>query len=96
MNPTEMVGKSVIVHKDSRVEDVSAFYCDLCKCALKDSQAWIDHINGKKHNRLKGMSMVVERIDDVDRVRAKLASLNKNKEVTKNILGKRMRLDLSP
>ena len=56
------------MNKDSKPDEVSAFFCELCKCALKDSTAWFDHINGKKHNRLKGMSMVVERVD-VDRVR---------------------------
>lgn len=61
----------------------SAFYCDACKCGLKDSQAWFDHINGKKHNRVKGMSMVVEQVD-VQRVREKLQSLKKG------VLGKRL------
>ena len=56
------------MNKDSKPDEVSAFYCELCKCALKDSTAWFDHINGKKHNRLKGMSMVVAQVD-VDRVR---------------------------
>ncbi len=59
------------MNKDTPAEQASAFFCELCKCALKDSTAWFDHINGKKHNRLKGMSMVVERVD-VDKVRAKL------------------------
>ena len=52
----------------------SAFHCETCKCSLKDSQAWFDHINGKKHNQLLGMSMVVEKVS-VDRVKAKLALL---------------------
>mgnify|MGYP001213679264 CR=1 FL=1 len=28
--------------------DTSAYYCKLCDCSLKDSLAWLDHINGKK------------------------------------------------
>ena len=86
-----MIGKQITITKDSKAEEASAFYCDLCKCSLKDSTAWYDHINGKKHNRLKGMSMVVERVD-VDRVRAKLESLkNKNAPVNTSLLGKRLR-----
>ena len=57
----------------------SAFYCDSCKCSLKDSQAWFDHINGKKHNQLLGMSMIVEKVS-VDRVKAKLALLSQKKK----------------
>lgn len=80
--------------KDSKVEEVSAFYCELCKCALKDSTAWYDHINGKKHNRLKGMSMIVERVE-VDRVKAKLESLKSRKKEQipdSSVLGKRPRI----
>ena len=51
---------------------MSHFYCELCKISLKDSAGWFDHINGKKHNRLKGMSMVVERVE-VDAVKERLA-----------------------
>ena len=70
-NPESVLGKSVMVTKESLAKDISAFYCDLCKCALKDSTAWYDHINGKKHNRMKGMSMIVEKVE-VDRVRERL------------------------
>ena len=50
------------------------FYCKTCEVNLKDSQAYIDHINGKSHNNRLGMSMVVERVG-VDRVRDKLQQL---------------------
>lgn len=74
LDPTTLVGKQITVNKDSKADEISAFFCEMCKCGLKDSTAWYDHINGKKHNRLKGMSMVVERVD-VDRVKMKLMSL---------------------
>ena len=73
-NPESVIGKSVMVTKESLAKDISAFYCDLCKCALKDSTAWYDHINGKKHNRMKGMSMIVEKVE-VSRVRERLQAL---------------------
>ncbi len=88
-DPSTVVGKQITITKDSKAEEASAFYCELCKCSLKDSTAWYDHINGKKHNRLKGMSMIVERVD-VDRVRAKLDSLKK-KTPEPSVLGKRQR-----
>jgi U4/U6.U5 tri-snRNP component SNU23 len=30
----------------------------VCDCTLKDSVAWLDHINGKKHNRALGCAEV--------------------------------------
>ena len=54
------------------------FYCKTCKVQLKDSVAWFDHINGKKHNQMLGMSMIVERVS-ADRVREKLAGLKRAK-----------------
>ena len=33
----------------------------MCDCVLRDSQSYLDHINGKYHNRALGMSMNVER-----------------------------------
>ena len=65
-----------------KAENVFAFYCDKCKCGLKDSQAWYDHINGKKHNQILGMSMIVEKVS-VDKVKAKLESLKSGRSVEK-------------
>ena len=38
-----------------------AYYCKVCECALRDSQNYLAHINGRKHNRMLGMSMRAER-----------------------------------
>ena len=54
------------------------FYCKTCKVQLKDSNAYYDHINGKKHNQMLGMSMVVERVG-VDKIKEKLAGLKRQK-----------------
>ena len=35
----------------------------MCDALMKDSSSYLDHINGKKHNRLNGMNMKVERVD---------------------------------
>lgn len=34
-----------------------AFYCEICDCELKDSANYREHINGKRHNRNKGISL---------------------------------------
>ena len=39
----------------------AGYYCSVCDCILRDSQSYLDHINGKWHNRALGMSMRVER-----------------------------------
>ena len=76
--PESQLGKSVTITSVNAgdLEAQSVFYCKTCKVHLKDSYAWWDHINGKKHNQMLGMSMVVERVG-VDRVRAKLAGLKR-------------------
>ncbi len=43
------------------------YYCQICDILLKDSNTWLDHLNGKKHNRLLGMNLKVQRkgADDI-------------------------------
>lgn len=59
---------------EAEKNDSGAFYCELCDCALHDSVSYVEHLNGKAHNRRKGMSMRVERIG-LDQVKAKLLKL---------------------
>ena len=59
--PESQLGKVMTVTKETASLEAYAFFCKTCKCGLKDSQAWYDHINGKKHNQMLGMNMVVER-----------------------------------
>lgn len=47
------------LRRDSCVQ--AGYYCSVCECILRDSQSYLDHINGKYHNRALGMSMRVER-----------------------------------
>jgi len=70
------VGKASMVNRETAKEQQGGFFCKACDCLMKDSQAYLDHINGKKHNKLMGMSMRVERVG-VDRVREKLQKLKK-------------------
>ena len=48
-----------------------AYYCNVCECPLRDSANYLLHINGRKHNRMLGMSMRAER-STVAEVRARL------------------------
>lgn len=50
------------------------YWCEVCKCLLKDSIAYLDHINGKKHQRALGFSMRVER-SSVSSVKGRLDTL---------------------
>jgi U4/U6.U5 tri-snRNP component SNU23 len=71
-------------------ETPSAYYCKICNCSLKDNQAYLDHVNGKRHNLMLGMNMKVEKVG-VDKVRERLLNLkrqNENPMKSKNDLEK--------
>jgi len=55
------------------------YWCSVCECLLKDSATYLDHVNGRRHNRNLGMNMKVEKVG-VDRIKEKLASMKKEPE----------------
>ena len=55
------------------------WHCKVCDCFLKDSLTYLDHINGRKHQRNLGYSMRVER-STKDQVVSRLVGLVKAKE----------------
>jgi U4/U6.U5 tri-snRNP component SNU23 len=55
------------------------WHCKVCDCFLRDSHTYLDHINGRKHQKNLGFSMRVER-SSKDQVSARLAMLAKEKE----------------
>eukprot|EP00536_Pseudo-nitzschia_multiseries_P015044 jgi/Psemu1/320780/estExt_fgenesh1_pm.C_8120003 len=72
-----------LVDKDSAVTKSGVgWHCKVCDCFLKDSLAYLDHINGRKHQRNLGYSMRVER-STKDQVVSRLESLVKARERTK-------------
>mmetsp|Transcript_1461 Transcript_1461/g.3232 ORF Transcript_1461/g.3232 Transcript_1461/m.3232 type:complete len:289 (+) Transcript_1461:60-926(+) len=76
-----------LVDKDSAVTKSGiGWHCKVCDCFLKDSLAYLDHINGRKHQRNLGYSMRVERSTQ-DQVVSRLAALVKAKEKTKKDSG---------
>lgn len=55
------------------------WHCKVCDCFLKDSHTYLDHINGRKHQRSLGFSMRVER-STKNQLLNKLSQLTKKKE----------------
>lgn len=56
----EKIGKSYIIPKQDIGKARSPFYCDICDVNFNDNQTFVDHLNGKKHNRMLGMNMKVK------------------------------------
>eukprot|EP00262_Sarcandra_glabra_P004839 TRINITY_DN16081_c0_g1_i1.p1 TRINITY_DN16081_c0_g1~~TRINITY_DN16081_c0_g1_i1.p1 ORF type:complete len:206 (+),score=46.48 TRINITY_DN16081_c0_g1_i1:192-809(+) len=55
------LGKTQVVTPIAPLSQQAGYYCGVCECVVKDSANYLDHINGKKHQRALGMSMRVER-----------------------------------
>ena len=68
----------VISAQQLEVGDGAGFFCEVCKCLLKDDRAYLNHVNGKNHQRALGFSMRVERAA-VSSVKDKLKGLKRKK-----------------
>jgi U4/U6.U5 tri-snRNP component SNU23 len=75
------LGKTQVVGLNTPLAQQAGYYCQVCDCILRDSQSYLDHINGKWHNRALGMTMRVEK-STVDQVRQKLASKKQEVEAS--------------
>lgn len=83
---TSTLGKSTLVTSTTPLSQRGGFYCDVCLCLLKDSQTYLDHINGRKHQKKLGMTMKVERVG-VEGVKDRLEELKEKRGV--EVRGKR-------
>lgn len=73
LNKTQMVSVAMPLSQQA------GYYCNVCDCVLRDSQSYLDHINGKWHNRALGMSMRVEK-STAEQVRQRLEAAKKRKD----------------
>ncbi|OIV95259.1 hypothetical protein TanjilG_26956 [Lupinus angustifolius] len=73
------LGKTQVVTPVAPLSQQAGYYCSVCECVVKDSANYLDHINGKKHQRALGMSMRVERAS-LDQVRERFEVLKKRKD----------------
>ncbi|KAI6240793.1 Zinc finger matrin-type protein 2 [Aphelenchoides fujianensis] len=77
------IGKQVVINKTAGASDASGgYHCDICDCTIKDSINYLDHINGKSHQRNMGYSMRIKR-STIDDIKAKLAEKREKQEVNK-------------
>ena len=72
LNLTATLGKSVLVAGNTPLAARGGYYCDVCLCLLKDSQTYLDHINGRKHQKKLGVTMKVDNKVGVDDVRERM------------------------
>ena len=54
------IGLDTAINKKGN-DPKGGYWCETCEVLMKDSQAYLDHLNGKNHNRLLGMSLDVEK-----------------------------------
>ncbi|KAJ2553369.1 U4/U6.U5 snRNP associated protein [Coemansia sp. RSA 1933] len=79
INLEGMVGKTQIVQASVAASGQPGFYCKVCDVTVKDSMSYLDHINGKNHQRMLNRSMKVA-AETIDDVLAKLDELRKAKQ----------------
>lgn len=77
------VGKTVIVNQTTPSGSQAAgYYCETCDCVIKDSINYLDHINGRRHQRNLDMNMKVER-STLEQVRQRIEWNKKRLETEK-------------
>eukprot|EP00931_Biecheleriopsis_adriatica_P089624 TRINITY_DN63719_c0_g1_i1.p1 TRINITY_DN63719_c0_g1~~TRINITY_DN63719_c0_g1_i1.p1 ORF type:complete len:233 (-),score=85.10 TRINITY_DN63719_c0_g1_i1:74-772(-) len=68
------LGQSKVVTAHTIKPMQGGYWCSVCECLIKDSASYLEHVNGRRHNRNLGMNMKVEKIG-IDRVKDKLKAM---------------------
>ncbi|KAG0302836.1 zinc finger, matrin-type 2 [Dissophora globulifera] len=76
------IGKTQVV-QGGPTGRAPGFYCKACDCVLKDSIAYMDHKNGKKHLKNLGVNAKAVQREDVSDVIAKLEAMKRKAEEPK-------------
>jgi len=76
-------GKSQIVGAVGGLSQQPGYYCSVCDCVLKDNLAYLDHINGKGHNRALGLNNNKVEKSSASAVKDRMAELKRKKEQAK-------------
>ena len=72
----EIHNKDLVVDSKKR----GAFLCSVCNINMKDSGAYIEHLNGKLHNSKLGNNLKVKKIT-LEEVREKLLSVKRKSDI---------------
>lgn len=83
LGKTEVISSSVDISDGVKKSATGlGWHCRVCDCYLKDSLTYLDHINGKKHQRNLGYSMRTAK-STASEVVSKLDELAKAQEIQK-------------
>lgn len=90
---SDKIGKVQIVEKDVKSSDKKGsvpsshgFHCATCNASFTSSDAFLDHCNGRVHQKNLGLSLKIERVDEVDRVKARLQQLTQKRQAAERVI----------
>ena len=87
-------GSTRVLTEPEVQKKATGWYCDVCECLLRDSASYLDHVNGKKHQRALGYAMRVERVG-VDAVRERFTATTERRAAAKAEIKRHETLDAS-